>query len=68
RFPLRSFFCFLFEDGLAAMKSYLLRRIPYLLPVILGVSIITFGLINLAPGDPAEIILDGLGFCPGKWE
>ena len=48
------------------MKSYLLRRILYLLPVILGVSIITFGLINLAPGDPAEIILRADGMEPTK--
>lgn len=46
------------------MKSYLFRRILYLLPVMLGVSIITFALINLAPGDPAEIILRADGMEP----
>lgn len=46
------------------MKGYLFRRILYLLPVMLGVSIITFGLINLAPGDPAEIILRADGMEP----
>lgn len=39
------------------MKRYLLKRLFYLLPVMFGVSVITFGLISLAPGDPAEIIL-----------
>lgn len=39
------------------MRLYLLKRLLYLFPVMLGVSIITFGLINLAPGDPAELIL-----------
>lgn len=39
------------------MQRYLLKRLFYLLPVMLGISVITFGLINLAPGDPAEIIL-----------
>lgn len=46
------------------MRGYLLGRLLYLLPVMLGVSIITFGLINLAPGDPAEVMLrsDRAGF------
>lgn len=34
----------------------MLKRILYLLPVTLGVSVTTFGLINLAPGDPAKLI------------
>ncbi|MCG8401408.1 MAG: ABC transporter permease [Firmicutes bacterium] len=39
------------------MKRYLLKRLIYLLPVMLGVSVLTFGIVNLAPGDPAELIL-----------
>jgi len=39
------------------LRRYLLKRLFYLLPVMFGVSVITFGLISLAPGDPAEIIL-----------
>lgn len=35
-----------------------------LIPVMLGVSIITFMLINLAPGDPAEVILRSGGIEP----
>lgn len=46
------------------MKYYLLKRLIYLLPVMLGVSIVTFALINLAPGDPAEIILRSEGVEP----
>ncbi|MBC7324093.1 MAG: ABC transporter permease, partial [Moorella sp. (in: Bacteria)] len=46
------------------MWQYLLRRLLYLLPVTLGVSVITFGLINLAPGDPAELILRAGGVEP----
>jgi len=38
------------------MQDYLLRRLISLLPVILGVSLITFGLMALVPGDPAEIL------------
>jgi len=43
--------------GVEATKQYVVRRLLYLVPVMLGVSIVTFGLINLAPGDPAELIL-----------
>jgi len=38
------------------MRQYILRRLVSLLPVILGVSLITFGLMGVVPGDPAEII------------
>ncbi len=48
------------------MKYYLLKRLIYLLPVMLGVSIVTFALINLAPGDPAEIILRSEGVEPTR--
>lgn len=48
------------------MKRYLLKRLFYLLPVMLGISIVTFGLINLAPGDPAEIILRAGGVEPTR--
>jgi len=35
------------------MKWYITKRLLMLLPVLLGVSIISFSLIHLAPGDPA---------------
>jgi len=38
------------------MRQYILRRLVSLFPVILGVSLITFGLMAVVPGDPAEII------------
>jgi peptide/nickel transport system permease protein len=38
------------------MKAYLLWRLASLLPVLLGLSVITFGLMGLVPGDPAEIL------------
>jgi peptide/nickel transport system permease protein len=38
------------------MRDYVVRRLVSLLPVVLGVSIIAFGLMALVPGDPAEII------------
>jgi len=39
------------------LLQYFFRRLAVLFPVMLGVSVITFLLIELAPGDPAEIIL-----------
>ena len=38
------------------MRQYVLRRLLSLVPVVFGVSLITFGLMGLVPGDPAEII------------
>jgi ABC-type dipeptide/oligopeptide/nickel transport system permease component len=35
----------------------LLKRLAYLAAVLLGISLVTFSLFALAPGDPAEIIL-----------
>src|SRR2546422_7474394 len=39
------------------MKRYVARRLLLLVPVLLGVSIIIFMVLHLAPGDPAEIML-----------
>jgi len=38
------------------MRQYTVRRLMSLLPVILGLSLVTFGLMGLVPGDPAEIL------------
>ncbi len=39
------------------MGRYLLRRLILLVPVLLGVSVVVFLVLHLAPGDPAEIML-----------
>lgn len=39
------------------MKWYIVKRLLQLIPVILGVTIIAFALIHLAPGDPATSML-----------
>jgi len=39
------------------MFVYLLRRILYALPIMLGVALVCFGLVHLAPGDPLVSIL-----------
>ena len=39
------------------MGAYLVRRLATLPLLLLGISAVSFGLLNLAPGDPAEIVL-----------
>ena len=40
------------------MGRYLARRLAFLIPVALGITIVTFFLLRLIPGDPAVIMLD----------
>lgn len=40
------------------MGRYLLRRLLIALPVIVGVTIVNFLLINLAPGSPVDVLID----------
>lgn len=39
------------------MLKYLLRRFLMLVPIMLGVTLITYSTMHMAPGDPAELIL-----------
>ena len=39
------------------MLSFLLRRLIYTLPIMLGVALVCFALVHLAPGDPLVSIL-----------
>lgn len=39
------------------MLKYIIKRVLYLIPILLGVSIIIFGLKTFTPGDPARQIL-----------
>lgn len=39
------------------MGQYILRRLLIAIPVLLGVTILNFGIINLAPGNPAEMFI-----------
>lgn len=39
------------------MVSVLLRRLALSIPVLFGISVIVFGMLQLAPGDPAEALL-----------
>lgn len=39
------------------MLIYLLRRVLYTIPIAIGVSIVCFALIHLAPGDPLSAVM-----------
>lgn len=39
------------------MLSFLLRRLIYTMPIMLGVALVCFSLVHLAPGDPLMAIL-----------
>jgi peptide/nickel transport system permease protein len=40
------------------MSTYVLRRILLAVPTLIGITLVTFLIINLAPGDPAELQLN----------
>jgi len=39
------------------LLSYLIRRLVYALPIMLGVALVCFALVHLAPGDPLVSVL-----------
>jgi peptide/nickel transport system permease protein len=39
------------------MKGYFVKRLLLIIPTLLGISVVSFAIIHLAPGDPAEIRL-----------
>ena len=39
------------------MARYILKRLLLMIPVILGISLLVFAMLELSPGDPAQIIL-----------
>ncbi|UCG51614.1 MAG: ABC transporter permease [Candidatus Latescibacterota bacterium] len=42
------------------MLTYTLRRLAYLIPTLLGITIVTFVIISLAPGDPVDMMRSGV--------
>lgn len=46
-------------EGHGAMTSYLLKRLLLIFPTLFGIVVITFLVVRLAPGDPAEMKLRG---------
>lgn len=48
------------------MFKYICKRVIFLFFVMFGVSLLTFGMVHLTPGDPAEILLrmEGINATP----
>ncbi len=41
----------------ASVTRYIIRRLVLIIPVLLGISVVTFGMLRLIPGDPATVML-----------
>ena len=40
------------------MITYILKRLIYLIPILLGITLITFGVMHLSPGKPTDMLTD----------
>jgi len=40
------------------MSKYILKRLVLMVPVLLGIMIISFGVMKIAPGDPTSLVTD----------
>ena len=47
------------------MLKYFLRRLAILIPTLIGVTIVVFGIINMAPGGPIEQKIQQMRFGCG---
>lgn len=45
------------------MLKYIIRRLLFIIPTLIGISIVVFGIVNLAPGSPIEQKLQQLRFA-----
>src|SRR5467141_3738426 len=45
--------------GGGELRTFILRRLVYAIPTLLGISIITFVIVRLAPGDPIRFFTFG---------
>ena len=39
------------------MKNFILKRLISIIPILVGISFLSFFIINLSPSDPAEVAL-----------
>jgi len=44
------------HQGYCIMPQYIARRLLYLIPIFVGVTFISFFILHLSPGDPAELL------------
>src|SRR5262245_42530237 len=42
------------------MRDYIIRRLLYAIPTLIGISIITFAIARLSPGDPIRLFTFGV--------
>ena len=42
------------------MRDFIIRRLLYAIPTLIGISIITFAIARLAPGDPIRLFTFGI--------
>ena len=40
------------------MIVYIVKRLLYMIPILIGISLISFIVINLAPGQPTDVFTD----------
>src|SRR5664279_2285553 len=40
------------------MKNYIIKRLIMILPMLLGITLMTFGVMHLAPGKPTDVMTD----------
>ncbi|MHA2358554.1 MAG: hypothetical protein ACXABK_07300, partial [Candidatus Heimdallarchaeaceae archaeon] len=45
-----------------SLRGYIVRRVLYIVPLMLGITLINFTLINISPGDPIVVRI-GLIHC-----
>ncbi|RPH50151.1 MAG: ABC transporter permease subunit [Desulfobacteraceae bacterium] len=48
------------------MIKFILRRIAMIIPTFIGITLLTFSLIHLVPGDPVELIAGERGITPAR--
>ncbi|MHA1259682.1 MAG: ABC transporter permease [Candidatus Heimdallarchaeaceae archaeon] len=48
-----------------SLKGYIIRRVLYIVPLMLGITLMNFTLINISPGDPIVVRL-GLIHCESE--
>ena len=46
------------------MLSFIARRLGLLIPTFFGITLLTFALIRLIPGDPVEVMMGELRVDP----
>ena len=50
------------------MRTFIIRRLLIAIPVILLITIIMYVIVNLAPGDPVDMLIGDQGLAPAEIE